>query len=309
MTKGRRPVLALDGMGGDHAPRVAARAAARAVSEHGLELRLVGDPTRLGEELAVVGAGDAVAVVPAAEQVDMEEEPALALRAKPQASIRIAAGLLAAGRADALVSAGSTGATLAAVVLELGRLPGIRRPVIAAVLPVPSPGGRGVVLVDAGGGADPPPAALAAAARMGAAYARLLGAADPRIGLLNVGAEAGKGSALARAAYAELAGEPAFVGNVEPAGVLAGAVDVVATDGFTGNIVLKTLEAAAPRQGGTGPGAALLLGAPEEVLIAHGAADEDELLAALCTAAEIAEAGLAERIAALLEAPVEGAAR
>lgn len=155
------------------------------------------------------------------------------------------------------------------------------------------------MLVDAGASSDVQPETLLAYAEMGAAYARVRGVAEPTVGLLNVGAEPGKGNALARAAFNLLARDPAFRGNVEPAAVLAGAVDVVVADGFTGNIFLKAMEAAAGRSP-SGPGAAILLGCARPVLVAHGDAAPEEIAAALDTAARVASGGLVEAITAVL---------
>lgn len=286
--------IALDAMGGDHAPDVPVAGALKARSEFGVGVVLVGRRADVDRALVSAGAPDGLEIVDATEVVGNDEDPAIAVRGKPDASIRVAARLVAEGRAAALVSAGSTGATLASALLTMGRIAGVRRPVVAALLPA---GHRQVVLVDAGGSADPQPDALAAYGRMGAAYARVRGVDTPRVGLLNVGAEPGKGNALARAAFDLLADEPGFTGNVEPAAVLAGAVDVVVTDGFTGNVFLKAVEAAVgDRPGGEGPGAAVLLGVDGEVLVAHGAAGPSEIAAALRTAATVASAGLSRRI-------------
>jgi len=216
----------------------------------------------------------------------------MALRNKRTASVRVAAGLVASGQADAMVSAGSTGATLVAALLSLGRVRGVRRPVLAAVLPTPA---GDVVLADAGGSPDPRPEALVAYARMATAYAQARGCAAPSVGLLNVGSEAGKGTALVRHAFTLLHGSDGFVGNVEPAAVLAARADVVITDGFTGNVFLKTLEAMAGDSGDTA-GAAVLLGVAGEVLVAHGAADASAVAAAVRTAAAVAGAGLWRRV-------------
>lgn len=291
-------------MGGDRAPE-ATVAGALLASADGVDVVLVGDRPRLEEALRA--GGRSLPVEHSAEVVDMDEDPAIALRRKPHASVRVAARLLSSGQAQALVSAGPTGATLAAALLEVGRLPAVRRPAVAALLPVPaSPGPREVVLLDAGGSPDPQPAGLVAHAHMGVAYAQVRGVPAPRVGLLNVGAEPGKGNAVTRAAFELLRQQVAqFAGNVEPAGVLAGAVDVVVTDGFTGNIFLKTAEAASaggPKPAPRGPGAAVLLGVAAEVLVAHGAADGAEIAAALRTAAAVAEAGLSGNVAARLAA-------
>lgn len=287
--------LALDAMGGDDAPRVPVAAATRAAAEHGLDIVLVGDPEALS------AAGSDLPVAAATETIGMDEEGALAVRAKPHSSIRTAVAMVADGRAAAVVSAGSTGATLAAALLGLGRVAGVRRPAIAAVLPVGH--GAGTVLVDAGGSTDVQPEALVTHARMGIAYARVRGVAEPRLGLLNVGSEPGKGNELARSASTLLAEVQGFAGNVEPGGVLDGAVDVVVTDGFTGNILLKTVEALSGARGYGGPGAAVLLGVAGTVLVAHGAADVAELVTALRTADQVVAEGLVDRVGAALSQP------
>lgn len=286
--------IALDAMGGDRAPAAVVAGALRAHRDHGLDILLVGREEEISAALRAADApDDALPVIDAREIIADDEDPAIGVRGKPDASIRVAAQLVADGRAGALVSAGATGATLAAALLTLGRITGVRRPVVAAVLPI---GPRGVVLVDAGASADPQPDAVASYARMGCAYARVRGNDQPRVGLLNVGTERGKGNALARAAYDLLQGETGFVGNVEPPLVLAGEVDVVVTDGFTGNVFLKTVEAAGSSRERGHPGAAVLLGVNGEVLVAHGAADEEDVAAALRTAADVADAGLSRRV-------------
>lgn len=281
-------------MGGDDAPAVPVAAARIAAEEHGLDVVLVGDASQLDQ------FRPSVPVIAASQAIAMAEEPALAVRSRPDASVRVAVRLLGPGLASAVVSAGSTGATLASALLDLGRLPAVRRPVLAAILPTP---GIGTVLVDAGASGDVQPTALVASARMGAAYARVRGVPRPRVGLLNVGAEPGKGNQLAREAHDLLTGLPGFAGNVEPDAILAGEVDVVVTDGFTGNVFLKTLEAAHPRGKGAGPGGAVLLGVRGEVVVAHGAAEATELVSALQTANALAAGGLWRRIGAALEAP------
>ena len=279
-------------MGGDGAPGVTVRGALAARDE-GVDVILVGDAETLQAHLADAGTPDGLRIVHAADVVTMDDDPIAALRRKPESSIRIACQLVADGEAGAVVSAGSTGATLAAALLTIGRLPGIRRPVVAAVLPVDD-GGQ-AVLADAGGSMDVHAEALVGYATMGAAYAGVLGVAEPTIGLLNVGEEPGKGTELAKSAFALLEPLPGFTGNVEPPAVLSGAVDVVVTDGFTGNIFLKTLEAAwgADRDRDS---TAILLGVAGEVLVAHGAASADDVQRALHRAARVTEAGLASRV-------------
>jgi phosphate acyltransferase len=303
-----RPVVVLDAMGGDDAPHSVVAGAVLAAAD-GIQVVLVGahDPVTAALEAA---GGPPLPVVDAAESIGMGEEAAVAVRAKRDASIRVAVRLVAEHlerqEPVALVSAGSTGATLAAVLLDLGRVGGVRRPVIGAVLP-PVVAGHGVVLVDAGASPDVQPEAIVASARMGVAYAQVRGVDAPRVGLLNVGEEPGKGNALARAAHEALAGTAGFVGNVEPGVVLGGGVDVVVTDGFTGNVFLKTVEAVAARAGEAGserrPGAAVLLGAAADVLVAHGAAGPEEIRAALRTAETVARGGLARQITARLGGP------
>ena len=298
-------------MGGDNGPGPLVAGALRAAAA-GLDIILVGDrvelerlvaesPRPAGEDIAATGSGT-IDVVHTDDSVGMDEDPALAVRAKPNASVRLIMRLLADGTAQAAVSAGSTGATMAAALLGLGRLGRIRRPAIAGALPVAGPSGSDVLLVDAGGSPDVQPPALVDWARLGAAYARARTSAAPRIGLLNVGTEEGKGNELTRAAsvllqsWAEgLPSSSAFVGNVEPADVLAGRVDVVVTDGFTGNIVIKTLEAAFADRIEAPPGA-VLVGVDGTVVVAHGAAGPIEIAGALSTAAAVAGSGWLERV-------------
>lgn len=296
--------VALDAMGGDHAPTVTVAGALRAKAQFGIEVILVGRPGAVAAALRTAGAPGELRIVAADQVVAMDEDAAPAMRARPDASVRVAARLVAQGQACALLSAGSTGATLTAALLELGRLPGVRRPVLAAAIPAVAAGAAGrdavreVVLVDAGGSPDVQPEALPAYARMGAAYAQARGSDEPRVGLLNVGAEPGKGSGLVRTAFGLLRDVRGFVGNVEPHAVLAGHVDVVVTDGFTGNVFLKTVEAAWAHaaDGHRSAGAAVLLGIAGEVLVAHGAADERQVAAALRTAARVGEARLSRLV-------------
>jgi phosphate acyltransferase len=296
---GSGPVrVAVDAMGGDHAPAAIVAGALRAHRAGVARVLLVGDADRIRQAL---DGDEGPEIVHAPETVDMAEEPALALRRKRGSSIRVAAELLADGRADALVSAGSTGATVAAAMLVVGRR-GVRRPAVAARVPLGERASRSAfVLVDAGANIDVQAEALVSYARMGRAYAQAQGVREPTVALLNVGAEPGKGNELARAAF-ELLGEvEGFVGNREPPDVLAGAADVVVTDGFTGNVFLKTLEAGLDSR--QSPGAAIVLGVAGEVLVAHGAAEAEEIEAAVRTAATVAQAGLADRIGEVLQAP------
>jgi glycerol-3-phosphate acyltransferase PlsX len=279
-------------MGGDDAPAATVAGAVAASRQWGIDVVLVGAAQALTAELDSLGA--TLPIVEAPDVIEMDEEPMAAVRAKRGCSIRVACQLVADGEAGAVVSAGSTGATLAAALLTLGRVEGVRRPVVAAVVPLSS--GSQVVLADAGGSLDVHPEAFPGYAAMASAYAEALGMQRPRIGLLNVGEEEGKGNALAKGAYELLAAGEDFVGNVEPAAVFDGAADVVVTDGFTGNIFLKTIEATASVSDGESDSSALLLGIAGEVLVAHGAASADDVARALRRGAQVAEAGLAKQV-------------
>jgi glycerol-3-phosphate acyltransferase PlsX len=187
---------------------------------------------------------DAVEIVDAPTAISNRDEPARAVRAQPDASIVQAARAVAGGKADALLSAGSTGAALAAATLHMKRLPGVFRPAVAVVLP--APGGQ-VVMLDAGANVEVRPEHLVQFAHMGAAFTEsVLGVGRPRIALLSVGEEAEKGTPEIVAAHEQLAGSSLnFIGNVEGGGVVEGQSDVVVTDGFTGNIALKLMEGTA----------------------------------------------------------------
>lgn len=229
--------VALDAMGGDHAPAEIVAGALEAAGDPALSVMLVGDGDALGSLV-----GDApVDVVHAPETIGMDEDPAHAIREKRNASVAVAARLVADGAADGLVSAGSTGATLAAATLILGRLKGVLRPAIAALLPLDE---VGKVLVDAGANPECKPEHLRQFAVMGSALAEArLAMVRPRVALLNIGAEQGKGRDLERAAFALMAETPInFVGNVEARDVAGDAADVIVTDGFTGNVMLKAGE-------------------------------------------------------------------
>lgn len=288
--------VAIDAMGSDGAPTPEV-GAALACRDRGQAVTLVGDHEALSAALADAGAAGAVDIVDAPGRVSMHDEPAMALRRTPDASVRVAARLVADQRAAALVSAGSTGAVIGAALLDIGRVPGVRRPAVGARLPVP--GTDGVILIDAGGTPDAGVAAIVGFARMGVALAASGGATGIRVGLLNVGAEPGRGNQVIRAAHEALAGVDGFAGNVEPADVLAGAVDVVVADAFTGNVFLKTLEAAAAAGGARhrGDTGALVLGVRAPIVVAHGAADAAALDAAVATAADAVRSGVAATVA------------
>jgi glycerol-3-phosphate acyltransferase PlsX len=231
------PVI-VDAMGGDHAPREIVLGAIEAAREFGVEIVLVGRQAEI-EPFGL--AGLPITVRNASEVVGMDEHPARALRRKPDCSIRVAASLLKATPGAALVSAGHTGAVMASALLDVGRMKGIERPAIATIMPTLK---GDVAVLDVGANVDCKASQLVQFAHMGAAYAQhVLGVERPRVGLLNIGAEAAKGNELCLAAHPQLAASGLnFAGNVEPDQVYEGSVDVVVTDGFAGNIFLKTSE-------------------------------------------------------------------
>jgi glycerol-3-phosphate acyltransferase PlsX len=230
--------VAIDAMGGDFAPRAVVEGATAAARELEVTPILVGDARRVGDELRRLHA-PAIEIVDAPEVIEMHEHPAMALRRKRRSSIAVAMQLVRDGRADAVVSAGHTGAAMGSAQLVLGRLPGIDRPAIAAVLPTVS--GRPVILLDVGANVDCKPGQLAQFGLMGSMYAReVLGVPAPRVGVLSNGEEDTKGNDLTIRASELLRTMPlAFVGNVEANQLLFGPADVVVCDGFVGNVVLK----------------------------------------------------------------------
>jgi phosphate acyltransferase len=238
----REPVtLALDGEGGDRAPAEIVAGALEAASP-ALKILLVGRPEVLAPHL---GSGSPhLELVASRTVISSDEEPARAVRGKEDSSIAVGARLVARGVAQGFVSAGSTGAMLAAGLLVVRRAEGIKRPAILTILP----GRHGpVVFLDAGANADCRPEHLLEFGVLGAVFARRgLGISDPRVGLLNIGEEASKGNELALAAHALLASSGLrFIGNVEGRDLLDNTADVVVTDGFTGNVALKLLEGSA----------------------------------------------------------------
>lgn len=222
-------------MGGDRAPE-AVVAGAHLAAEAGVPVLLVGDPDRLGD----VGG---LEVLAASEVIGMDDEPGAAVRAKKDSSIVRAAEAVRDGRASAMVGAGNTGAAMASALLRLGRLPKVSRPAIAT--PIPVPGSTPTVLLDAGANADCQPAWLAQFAQMGSVFCRVrFGVPNPRVALLSIGEEDTKGNQLVKDTHSLLRADESlnFIGNVEGRDFLRPVADVVVTDGFTGNVVLKTLE-------------------------------------------------------------------
>jgi phosphate acyltransferase len=246
--------VALDACGADGGPEVIA-AGARRAAEDGIRVRAFG----LQPELTELFGIDGVELHRADAAISNEEDPLRAVHRKPGASIVLASKDMAEGRSHALVSAGSTGATLAAALFALRRLPGVHRPAIAVQLPLPEHPGRQVLFLDAGANAEARPQHLVQFAYLGAAFSEaVLGVERPRVALLSVGEEEGKGTATVVAAHEALAGAEGieFAGNVEGRDLVEGAADVVVTDGFTGNVTLKTMEGTAKAVAGAVRGAA-----------------------------------------------------
>ncbi|MBN2362349.1 MAG: phosphate acyltransferase PlsX [Deltaproteobacteria bacterium] len=240
--------VAVDGMGGDRAPEQPVRGSVRAVREHRIQVILSGDEQRLRAELEQQGAlellGHGLEIRHAAEIVEMDEKPAQAARKKKQSSIRVALDLVKSGEAQAMVSAGNSGAVMATALVALGRIRGVLRPAIA--MSVPNINGKTVVL-DLGANTEAAPEHLAQWGFMGEAYARLVDGVDrPKVGVLSNGEEDSKGSDQTRGANAILKRAPGinYGGYAEGSDVLVSDFRVIVTDGFTGNVVLKLLEGA-----------------------------------------------------------------
>jgi len=334
-----RPVIAVDAMGGDHAPDAIVAGALAAQREHGIRVALTGPAARLRQLLGGLGAIDEVQVVPAEDNLAMDEGALASLR-RPRSSVAVACQLVRRGDAAAVVSAGSTGGIVATARLRLRSLPGVERPGLAVVLPT-RPGRT--VLIDAGATADPKPEMLVQFGQLGVAYAQTaLGVSAPRVGLLTIGAEPGKGNKFTRRAHELLASDPphgalplSFAGNVEGGDLLAGEVDVIVTDGFTGNVALKTLEGSirfaatelraavtatrtarvgaflqrrglrelAARLDSESYGGAVLLGLGGTVVIAHGASTARAVTSACLLAADLACGEITEKITQRLGRP------
>lgn len=233
--------IAVDAMGGDYAPEEIIKGTLMAAEKNPkVDLILVGPKERVLPFLTGTRPKN-ISFVEATEVIEMDEHPANAVRKKKDATIVVATRLVKQGEADAIVSAGSTGAQMAAALLGLGRIKGIERPAIATVLPTVE-GGK--LILDVGANLDATPEQLCQYALMGSIYAtRILRIPNPRVGLLNVGSEEGKGNELTQKAYLLLKEAPInFLGNVEGRDVPYGRADVVVCDGFVGNVLLKTAE-------------------------------------------------------------------
>ncbi|MBX6383702.1 MAG: phosphate acyltransferase PlsX [Microbispora sp.] len=310
------PVV-VDAMGGDHGPAEIVRGAVRAWREHGVPIVLVGQAGVVRGELARLGAAGEIDVAHAADVVPMTERGGGAVRMS-SSSLAVGFDLVRDGAGAAFVSAGSTGAVVACAADRLGTASAVLRPALAVALPTTA--GGATVLIDAGATVDPTPGMIAQFALLGASYAQLvLGVADPLVGLLSIGAEPGKGNRLTRRAETLLRGMPLrFHGNVEGGDVLTGAVDVIVTDGFTGNVVLKTVEgtvraaltlaAAEDATGSAGPsrvarrydpethGGAALLGLTRTVVVAHGSSRAGTIARACVMARDLAEGEIVARL-------------
>ncbi|HZI43832.1 MAG TPA: phosphate acyltransferase PlsX [Ilumatobacter sp.] len=319
--------IAVDAMGGDHAPG-AIVAGARAAAAEGTPILLVG-PADLKERADI---GD-LPLLEAGEVIEMDEDGGRAVRRKKDSTLVRAAEAVRDGQASAMISAGNTGATMASALLRMGRIKGVSRPAIATIIPVPN--GSPTVLLDAGANAEVQPDWLVQFAQMGSIFSRhRFGVAAPKVGLLSIGEEPGKGDALRKEAFELLTVAAAstadldFIGNVEGRDVMSDTADVIVTDGFTGNVVLKTLEGglkalvnALLLAFGSTPeyqqhadalmpamlplytaldaetyGGAMLLGVDGVCVIAHGSSSERAILNGINVAREMVEADVVGEI-------------
>ncbi len=325
--------VAVDAMGGDHAPAATVDGAVRAASRANVRIVLVGRSAAIEAELARhdTQVRARVRVVEAPDVVSMDEAPLAALRRKPKASIRVAVELVAAGDADAVFTAGHTGAALIAAHSALGVLPGVERPALAVTIPTRA---GASVLLDAGANADCRPEHLEQFAVMGTAYARVaLDIEHPAVGLLSIGAEAGKGNDLIREAHARLEQAAVrFIGNLEARDIFTGRAHVIVCDGFTGNVALKVAEGlveaveemlgeefdlAASGRAGAGTvesafsrfkrrvdyaqyGGAPLLGVGGLVVVGHGHSSDTAIENGVVTAVRLAGGRVVDRLAVAL---------
>jgi glycerol-3-phosphate acyltransferase PlsX len=328
--------VAVDAMGGDHAPG-AIVAGAKAAAAAGTPVVLVG-PADLGDRVDTGG----LPLISAGEVIEMDEDGGKAVRRKKDSSLVRAAEAVRDGEASAMISAGNTGATMASALLRMGRIKGVNRPAIATIIPVPA--GKPTVLLDAGANAEIQPEWLVQFAQMGSIFSRhRFGIESPTVGLLSIGEEPGKGDNLRKEAYpllleAAAASDLNFVGNVEGRDVMADTADVVVTDGFTGNVVLKTLEggmkavvralleafaseehyrphadalmpALLPLYESLDPetyGGAMLLGVDGVCIISHGSSSERAIVNAIDVAREMVQGDVVGEITAAIRPPSDG---
>ncbi len=322
--------IAVDAMGGDYAPKEIVAGALLAQERLGVEIILVGQKSAIRPELERYDLPHSIEVIDAPDQVRMDEEPVSAVRRKRNSSIVVTMDLVKQGKADAAVAAGNTGAAMAAALLNIGRLPGIERPAIGALMPTLALGKR-VLLLDAGANIDCKARFLEQFALMGGIYSHyVLGVSQPKVGLLNIGEEPGKGNELTLEAFDLISKNPniAFAGNCEGRDVMTGQFDVVVCDGFIGNVLLKFAEGVGlvalqilkeelPR-GLTGMigtavmqdnlrqvkrrmdyaayGGGLLLGINGICIIAHGSSKAEGILSAIRLAKEAIDNHVLERI-------------
>jgi len=326
--------IIVDAMGGDNAPQAPVMGAIQANKEYGVDIVLVGrgeDILKALEENNIKDLPAGVEIAHASEVVEMCDNPATAFREKKDSSLTVGLNMVKKGEGDAFVSAGSTGALLAAATLLTKRIKGIRRAALAPVVPT---GNGGSVLIDCGANAECPPEYLIQFAYMGSYYAEnILGRPEPRVGLLNIGVEPSKGTSLQTAVYplleeAAKAGRINFVGNVEAREAVEGAVDVIVADGYSGNIFLKTMEGTAlylmkelkgifkaslftklaavlvsgglkglkKKMSSDEVGGTALLGISKPVIKAHGSSNAYAFQNAIRQAKQFAEAGIIESI-------------
>jgi glycerol-3-phosphate acyltransferase PlsX len=318
--------IAIDAMGGDRAPDEIVAAAHAAVAE-GIPIVLVG-PADLA------GVGD-IPLIVASEVIEMDDDAAQGVRRKKDSTLVRAAEAVRDGKASAMISAGNTGATMASALLRMGRIKGVNRPAIATPLPVP--GHAPNILLDAGANAEVQAEWLVQFAQMGSVYSRhRFGVADPKVGLLSIGEEPGKGDTLRKQAYELLVEAPGinFIGNVEGRDTMLKTADVIVTDGFTGNVVLKTLEggmrmlineilkafaaephykphadallpALMPLYTQMSPdtyGGAMLLGVDGVCVISHGSSNATAMLNAIRVTAEMVDGGVLDELRAAIAA-------
>jgi glycerol-3-phosphate acyltransferase PlsX len=323
--------VALDGRGAERGPEVIV-AGARAAAADGIAVRVFGS----SDELSALDGSDSIEVIPADEEITNDEEPVAAVRSRERASVVMAARDVAEGRSEALVSAGSTGATMTAALFALRRQHGVRRPALALQLSVPGREGPPTLLLDVGANTEARAGDLVQFAYLGAAFsAAVLGVERPRVALLSVGEEQKKGSLEVVDAHELLVAADGldFRGNVEGRDLLAGTADVIVTDGFTGNVALKTIEGTAGAVAGavrsaarSGPlaalgglllrpalgglrrqmepdntGGAILLGLRGVAVVGHGSSGPDGIANAIRLAARAVSERAVERTGELLE--------
>src|SRR5467141_232745 len=318
--------IAVDAMGGDHAPAQVLEGASQAVAEYGIEVAVVGSPAIVQP---LLDQHPRLRFCPSTQVIAMDEHPAHAVRSKPDSSMAVCARLCKEGRADGWISAGNSGAIMATALFIQGRIKGVERPALGSIVPIKN---GFAYFLDVGANVDSKPEYMVQFASMGVVYAReMLGRASPRVGLLSNGEEEGKGDELVKETARRLKGWlPGFIGNVEPKDIYASKADVIVADGFVGNIAIKMAEATAeflfrsmreeiPRtlSGKVGGalirdgvqrlrsaidwrefGGAPLLGIDGVVVVAHGRSDARAIKNAIRVTKEAAENQLVRKIRA-----------